>query len=150
MDEFHKVEGFVENICEEYSIYNNYFSNILVSISEAFNNAVVHGNKSQADKNVDIQFENPPSGLMFKVQDEGEGFDPSAVVDPFSEAAINTDAGTGLYLMRTLSDELSFENNANTVCLLFKVGSINKELSERRTEKLKAYLHSGVRQRHHL
>jgi serine/threonine-protein kinase RsbW len=146
MEAVHEVEKFVEKICDEYSIYNNYYSNILVSLTEAFENAVKHGNQGVPGMKVKVSFENHSEGLMFKVSDQGDGYDPMTVPDPTMATEADADAGRGLFLMRALSDDIQFENNASTVCLLFKVSSINRELSEHRIKALHAYLHAGVEQ----
>ena len=39
------VERFVEEICDYYNINDTYFGNILIALTEAFNNSLTHGNQ---------------------------------------------------------------------------------------------------------
>ena len=45
LDEMFRVEQFVEEISDEYLLYGNYFGNILMAVSEAVKNAIIHGNR---------------------------------------------------------------------------------------------------------
>jgi serine/threonine-protein kinase RsbW len=52
--EIHEVEKFVEDICDYYNINNSYFGNIIVAVSEAVENSIVHGNKQDPSKSINI------------------------------------------------------------------------------------------------
>ena len=82
-ENIHQVEKFVEDICDEYNINNTYFGNILVALTEAVENAIVHGNKNNPAKNVEIIFVSKPEGLSFTIKDEGKGFDINQIPDPY-------------------------------------------------------------------
>ena len=51
------------------------------------------------------------------VRDEGEGFDSRAVPDPTEPEGLLLTHGRGLYLMKTLMDEVSFEENGTVVLI---------------------------------
>ena len=44
LQEINEVEKFVEAICDYYNINDSYFGNIIVAITEAVENAILHGN----------------------------------------------------------------------------------------------------------
>ena len=44
-DEMFKVEQFVEEISDEYLLYGNYYGNILLAVTEAVKNSIIHGNR---------------------------------------------------------------------------------------------------------
>jgi len=71
------VERMVDEICSDYSINEDHYGNILISITEAVNNAIQHGNKYDPGKQVLIEFDadNDLEHLSFRISDEGEGFD---------------------------------------------------------------------------
>ena len=51
----------------------------------------------------------------------GEGFDYSYIPDPTLPDNIEKDAGRGLYLMKTLSDDLIFEDGGSKVTMVFNL-----------------------------
>ena len=44
------LESWVNALCETYSISVEIYGNILIALSEAVNNAIIHGNKNIVDK----------------------------------------------------------------------------------------------------
>jgi serine/threonine-protein kinase RsbW len=48
-------------------------------------------------------------------RDEGRGFDGSGVLDPTSPETLLITHGRGIYLMKTLMDEISFEEGGSVV-----------------------------------
>ncbi len=138
--EMHKVEKFVEDICDHYNINNNYFSNIIMVLTEAVSNAIVHGNKENKSLKVSINFDAVPSGLRFSIEDEGAGFDSTKIQDPTDiNVEFNENSGTGLFLMERLSDEIKFLKNGRKIVVLFDTASINYELSVQRRKEIKKY-----------
>lgn len=133
------IEQFVEEICDEYSINNNYFSNIMLVITEAVRNSIIHGNKLDPHKKVRLSFRSKPFGLLFIVEDEGTGFDYGNLPDP-TEVEEKDVKGTGLYLIRSLSDEVTFKDNGRIIEITFKIASINYEISIKRVNELNLYL----------
>ena len=144
--EQNKLVGFVENICDQHNIYNSYYANIVTSISEAFNNAVIHGNGNDDEKNVVVDFVIQNDGFSFCITDQGNGFDFSSIADPTDINNPVEETGRGIFLMDILSDNLEFKNNGRTACMKFLIANINKEAADKRVNKLKAYMHSDVKQ----
>lgn len=144
-ESIHKIEKFVEDICDEFNINNTYFGNILVAVTEAFENAAKHGNGNDPARNVQLVFSSGPEGLSFVIKDEGKGFDLNTIPDPTD---LNIDAdqikGRGIFLIRNLADEVNFTDNGSRVELVFKISSINHELAVERMNLLKKY--SGIKE----
>jgi serine/threonine-protein kinase RsbW len=69
LDEMFLVEQFVEEISEEHLLYGNYFGNILMAVTEAVRNAIIHGNGQDKKKFVSIMLENTKEGLWISVLD---------------------------------------------------------------------------------
>jgi len=139
-----EVERFVERICDEQNIYNNYYANILTSVIEAYTNAVEHGNQYDEHKKVNITFDTEANGLVFSIQDEGDGFDINSVQDPTDIKNEGTE-GRGLFTIKSLSDQIEFENNGSTLKLSFHIASINWEIANKRTELFHKYVYQGVK-----
>jgi anti-sigma regulatory factor (Ser/Thr protein kinase) len=53
--------------------------------------------------------------VSITVRDEGRGFDSNAVPDPTSRENLLFTHGRGIYLMKTLMDEVSFEEGGSVV-----------------------------------
>ena len=138
LENLYIVEKFVENICDSYNIFNSYYGNILVSVTEAIKNAIIHGNINNSNKNVAISFEANDKGLTFIIEDEGNGFDFNNIPDPLS-IENTTQTGRGLFLVNSLADEVQFKNQGRVIEISFKISSINYEIAIDRINKLLKY-----------
>ena len=120
-DNLCKVEPFVHDVATRYNLSPNVHGNILVSLTEAVTNAILHGNQADGNKCVSISLRRQKDALSIRVSDEGPGFDPTNVPDPTSLECIEKCGGRGLFLMRHLSDECRFTRNGSTVEMRFKI-----------------------------
>ena len=134
------IERFVEEICDYYNINDTYFGNILISLTEAFNNALIHGNNNDASRKVNVVFESKPKGLSFTVTDEGAGYDPDEVPDPLDlEIDTSTQSGRGLFLIRSLSDKVELSNGGSTIEMFFRISGIGHEAMKKRITHFNEY-----------
>jgi serine/threonine-protein kinase RsbW len=117
----HIIEKLVETICSTYKLNEDYYGNILVAVTEAVNNAIHHGNKSNPDKKVHVGFETTPQSLLFSVRDEGSGFDFDNLPDPTDPVNLEKPTGRGIFLMKHLADEVSFTDNGRCVSISFNM-----------------------------
>ncbi|MFM7023024.1 MAG: ATP-binding protein [Flavobacteriales bacterium] len=120
------VEKLIDDVCELNSVNEDYYGNILIAITEAVNNAIHHGNKSNPDKKVNVSYTSTPEKLLFTIQDEGPGFDFENLPDPTDPQNIEKPHGRGVFLMRNLSDEIEFSDGGSTVVMKFKVAASKK------------------------
>ena len=89
---------------------------IELSLREALVNAIVHGNKEDPHKLVHVRCRcAADGGVSVTVEDEGSGFEPDAVPDPTSPDNRLRTHGRGIYLIRTLMDEVCFEQGGSIV-----------------------------------
>ena len=75
---------------------------------EAVTNAVVHGNRQDETKLVEVTFTNLAKSLVITVRDKGRGFDPASVPDPTLSENLLNPSGRGLLFMRTFMDEVEW------------------------------------------
>ncbi|MEQ8705667.1 MAG: ATP-binding protein [Phaeodactylibacter sp.] len=115
------VESFVERAVEQYQIAPDIYGNILITLTEAVNNAIIHGNSNDESKTVKIQLKRNENCLAVRVTDEGEGFDHQSVPDPTSPEHLLQVGGRGVFLMQQLSDGINFHNNGSTVEMRFNL-----------------------------
>jgi serine/threonine-protein kinase RsbW len=82
---------------------------MMVSVTEAVNNAIIHGNKCDQKKKVHVRCELLPGWLVVFVDDEGKGFQPEKVRNPLRKQNLMKESGRGVFLMKTLMDKVEFE-----------------------------------------
>lgn len=116
-----EVEPFVEKLVSRYNINQDKKCNILISLTEAVTNAIVHGNCGEETKTVKVKMKKEKNCLALRVTDEGGGFDYQSLPDPTSPERVCECGGRGVFLMKQLSDTLSFHNNGSTVEMRFKL-----------------------------
>ena len=116
-----KVENFVQDLRSRLDIKDDKYCNILISLTEAVNNAIHHGNHLDESKFVVVTTGYKESKLMVSISDEGPGFDPSSVADPTCAENICECGGRGVFLIKQLADEVHYLNNGSTVKLSFHI-----------------------------
>ena len=75
MEGITEVETLINQICEEFGVEEMHYGEILIAMTEAVNNAIVHGNKLDINKMVDVSVQTEGPKLQFRVTDQGPGFD---------------------------------------------------------------------------
>jgi|TARA_A100001234_G_scaffold221192_1_gene236242 serine/threonine-protein kinase RsbW len=115
------VESFIENVGEKIRIEETIYGNVLVSVTEAVNNAIVHGNKEDKNKKVRLGLKQNKKSVRFIVEDEGMGFDHNNLPDPTNPKNIEKVKGRGIFLIKSLSDKTTFKQGGRVVEMLFKL-----------------------------
>jgi serine/threonine-protein kinase RsbW len=115
------VEKAVDEISSEYSLSSDLYGNILIATIEAANNAILHGNKLDDKKEVNIIFKIDDKYLTVIIKDQGKGFDYKHIPDPTAPENIEKINGRGVFLMEKLSDKISFYENGSKVELVFNI-----------------------------
>lgn len=95
--------------------------NFRVGLTEALSNAILYGNGSDPSKRVRVELDVCSGAITARVTDEGEGFDPAAVPDPTTPQNLTRTGGRGLFLMRQLLDEVSYNEQGNSVTLVLRL-----------------------------
>jgi len=79
-----------------------------MAVREAVTNAVLHGNRKDDNKTVDIVLKSSPDAVEISVHDQGPGFNPEDVPDPTAKENILKTSGRGIFFMRTFMDEVDW------------------------------------------
>ncbi len=118
-----EVEKLIDTISEELKLNKTLYGNVLISIFEAVNNAILHGNKQEENKdvNIKIKHDDKERKLLIYVKDQGSGFNYYNIPDPTSEQNIESVNGRGIFLMKQLSDGIIFHDNGSMVEIIFKL-----------------------------
>ena len=115
------LEEWINKLCDLYQISVEQYGNVLIAITEAVNNAIIHGNKNVANKKTDIEYNIENQTITFTVFDEGNGFDFNDLPDPTSPENLEKPQGRGIFLMNHLADMVNFIDNGNVVQLKFTI-----------------------------
>jgi serine/threonine-protein kinase RsbW len=79
-----------------------------MAVREAVTNAVIHGNRQDENKTVDVDVKSSPDAVEISVHDQGPGFNPEEVPDPTAAENILKSSGRGIFFMRTFMDEVDW------------------------------------------
>jgi serine/threonine-protein kinase RsbW len=119
-EEINKVEILIDNICNKLSINEEYYGNVLIAVTEAVNNAIEHGNQKKKSLEVELLVADGQEEFCFSVKDKGDGFDFKNLPDPTAPENLEKENGRGIYLMRSLAEEVDFEDQGRNVNIYFK------------------------------
>ncbi len=105
-----EIEGFISRVNAYARLDEVHLHKLLVAATEAVNNGIFHGNKSNPAKKVHVSCRVTEHLLEFHVRDEGEGFNVTSVPSPLDEENLLSEHGRGIFLMRTLMDTVKYVN----------------------------------------
>jgi len=88
-----------------------------IGLEEAIVNAVKHGNREDPAKVVQIDYQVTTEQLVADVVDEGPGFCPELLPDPFLPDNLIRPCGRGVFLMRAYMTWVCFNTKGNGVTL---------------------------------
>ena len=114
------METFLETVCKRLNLDESQFNKILVATTEAVNNGIIHGNKRDHKKRVTLICELVQKVFIVTVEDEGPGINPDTLPNPLAEENILRENGRGVFLMRSLMDEVEFEQTKNGFAVVMR------------------------------
>jgi serine/threonine-protein kinase RsbW len=122
-EEMERLEPFINELKQWADINDEDSSRIMLSLSEAVNNAIIHGNNKDPEKQVVVHsaLDEENRILTISVEDEGEGFDPEEIPDPLKEENLLNESGRGVYLIRQYADELQFSEGGSKATIIFQL-----------------------------
>lgn len=105
------INSKLDNIVETLNLKNQHFE-IKLIISEAVNNAFVHGNNGDKNKPIYVKWEMEEKSFTLTVTDCGEGIKELNVPREINEDSILEESGRGLYIINSYADEVKFVDNS--------------------------------------
>ena len=113
------IESFIDNAKEKFELDDDIYGNIMIAVTESVSNAIKHGNKGDKAKSVNLSLTIKDDVIKFVIEDEGKGFDYNELPDPTSPENLEKTGGRGIFLMKNLADEVTFEKDGSVVALSF-------------------------------
>jgi serine/threonine-protein kinase RsbW len=108
MESVGEVEAAADELAADAGLDEDARFHVTMAIHEAAINAVLHGNDYNPKLHIDVSMENTGTELVFVIADQGQGFDPDHLPDPSAPENILRGTGRGIFLIRSLMDEVRF------------------------------------------
>lgn len=121
IENINQVEKVIDELSEEFGFHSDLYGNLLIATIEGVNNCIVHGNKFDESKNVELNIEVSEKKVLVSIEDQGSGFDYLNIPDPTKPENIESFHGRGIFLMKNLADEMEFNEKGTQVKLSFNI-----------------------------
>ncbi len=118
------LDGFVDDLAAEIGLSEETTSNIVISVSEALNNAFVHGNNRDEGLAIGLSVYQQHNEITFVVRDQGRGYDYDLLSEDIDTDLLDVPGGRGLFIMRALCDKVSNNEEGNEVYLTFRIDGV--------------------------
>lgn len=93
-------------------------SDVLSAVGEAYNNIVLHGYAGRTRGSIQMKIHNCSNCVRVEIRDTGASFDPTQASPP--DLAALPESGVGIFLMRSMVDEVSYVPGCPNVLTLVK------------------------------
>ncbi len=143
-----KLEAFLDAICDDFHIYDDYYGNIISCVTAAHD--LLSGMRSD-EKDVDIYFHANKQGITFKVILKEDFIDMARLQERVSKGmhTISNDQWNEdlkkLFLINSLADNVVINNQEECLEIVFNVTGVNDFLTDQRRQLLHNYYDRLVR-----
>lgn len=120
-EEVERVETLLNELQSELGFDDEFYAKLMLTVSEAATNSIVHGNQLDLSKKVVLTANSDGDTLIFTSKDEGDGFVPEEVPDPLAEENLLKPSGRGVFLMKEYAEEVEYQENGTKLILSFKL-----------------------------
>lgn len=120
-EEVEKVELMLSSLQDKIGFDDEFYARLMLAVSEAATNGILHGNKLDESKTVTIKAYQDQNTLIFESKDQGEGFDPDNVPDPLAEENLLKTSGRGVFLMKEYADKVDYSEKGTKLKLVFNL-----------------------------
>lgn len=122
-EEMERLEPYIEDLKQWANFTDEDSSRIMLTLSEAVNNAIMHGNNENPEKEVVVlsTLDEKNRTLTISVEDEGDGFEPDEIPDPLKEENLLNEGGRGVYLIKQYADDLTFTKDGSMATITFQL-----------------------------
>jgi len=114
-DEFDTIFLELENFLNQQNLKEDFKKQISVATLELANNSLEHAHKHDSSKKVQMAYSLYNGVFKLTILDEGPGFDWSNLPDPREEKNWHNERGRGIFIVRSYTDRLYFNNHGNMI-----------------------------------
>src|SRR5579864_9401372 len=105
LDSVDSAEEIAVGVAQRAGFDEDDLTKIGMAVRESMVNAVVHGNRYNANKKVRFSVSKDAESLTVRIIDEGDGFDLESVPDPLAPENLFRNSGRGIFLIRSFMDD---------------------------------------------
>lgn len=109
-NEVSRVEKLIEKCAKEHNLSDDLHGTLAIVITELVNNAIIHGNKLDESKKVQLTIELNDKNLLARISDEGSGFKHRDLPDPREKENIGKSGGRGVFIASQMMDSIEYYN----------------------------------------
>lgn len=114
-----EAEQFFSSLLIDFKFSRKAYCRIYLAVNEALINCMKHGNNFSPAKYVTIIFKEESGKYIFRLIDEGNGFDIERIPNPLEKDNLKNECGRGIFLIRHYSDDVYYEENGKIINLIF-------------------------------
>ncbi|RPI18390.1 MAG: ATP-binding protein [Ignavibacteriae bacterium] len=107
---FNYVEALLLKVNKEFKLPESELHKVLIAVSEIVMNAIVHGNKENKFKKVEVIVEYNNEKMCVKICDEGNGFNINDDIDPTLDENIMKSSGRGMFIAKSLVKDIRYKH----------------------------------------
>jgi anti-sigma regulatory factor (Ser/Thr protein kinase) len=127
-DNLDEIREFVGEVARQGGFSDKEIYSIQLAADEASSNIIEHAYAGIGDGKIEIDCDISETELKIVMRDHGKSFDPSTVPEPNIKADLSERkiGGLGMYLMRKLMDEVSYESfpdAGNVLTMVKRIGA---------------------------
>jgi serine/threonine-protein kinase RsbW len=126
-----RVQNDIVALCQACGYSQPECGAVRLALGEALTNAIKHGNASDPAKKVQVDCEVRPEETCIRIEDEGPGFNPTAVPDPTTPENLEKSSGRGILLMRYYMSTVAFNKKGNCVEMVKRREGVDGQRVER-------------------
>jgi serine/threonine-protein kinase RsbW len=112
-----ELEVLLSDMQNKHHLEDEIYGNMLICLSEAYTNAFKHGNNNE----IKLTFSQEDDSFEFSVEDGGNGFNFNELPDPTDPLNIEKETGRGLFIIKSLADDIHFNDKGNCIFLKFNL-----------------------------
>lgn len=103
------IEELLLNINSEFQLPQDEFNKLMIAVSELVMNAIVHGNRLDEKKFVEVCIDYDDDTMNVKIRDEGGGFNTNELPDPTLDENLIKPLGRGLFIAKSLFENIELK-----------------------------------------
>ena len=107
-----QIRDFVGAVAAEVNISKDIVENIILAVDEACTNIIKHAYKYSPEGEIEIKIKPSASKFVISIFDKGISFEPETIPEPDLQKYYRQRrvGGLGIYLMRTLMDDVKYSS----------------------------------------